>query len=87
MNKLKSIYCYIYYTLYKAAQNSTTIFPHRFVTIISLNALGLFLFFSIFYYISGQSTFVLDFDNIKIKIAAYSILAIPLIINYIIFDY
>jgi hypothetical protein len=73
--------------LYKAAQSSPTIFPHRFVTIISLNALELFLFFSAFYYVSGLSTFILDFDNIGIKIIGYSILAIPLVINYFVFDY
>ncbi|BAP32522.1 uncharacterized protein CHSO_3485 [Chryseobacterium sp. StRB126] len=77
MKKIKTIYNYIYYTLYKNAEKSPTLFSYNFVADVSIDFLGIITFFSLIYYF--------DIDLGK---GAYIVSVIVIILfNYFIFKH
>ncbi|MCQ9634066.1 hypothetical protein MP477_03755 [Chryseobacterium sp. WG23] len=77
MYKIKKIYYYIYYILYKNAEKSPTLFSYNFVASISLDFLGLIFCFSFIYY----------FD-LNLRKELYLLIMLMIVIfNYFVFEH
>jgi len=77
MKKIKTIYNYIYYTLYKNAERSPTLFSYNLVADTSIDFLGIITFFSFIYY----------FDiNLEKETYIVSVIVI-ILVNYFIFKH
>lgn len=84
MKKIRFVYLYIYYTLYKAAQNSPTIFPYSFITILSFDAILLMFLSSCMFYYTGLTSIIVHISDILFLVIISILVFAP---NFFIFDY